>query len=155
MVEIAAQRAAAPPVNAASGKLFEDVSGLPKVLLEHHPEAVQLLIYTDFAIITAPEPTSSTAWGRFTYRGGAITGLTETTPQCKKTLRFADYDLTLVPKLVTESLKRAGGSAEVVVVNLSRGVFCKKVGWMVNLKNAAKASRIEFKPDGKLKKIWP
>jgi len=154
-VEIADARAAAPPVGGASAHLFDDISGLPKVLTAELPVAVTLVIYEDFALITAEEPTSSTGWGGFTYRGGAISDLKEARPSCKKTLRFADVDLTLVPRLIKDSLQRAGGAAKVNHVSLSRGVFCKKVGWQIFMENGERASRIEYKLNGKLKKVWP
>ena len=95
------------------------------------------------------------SWGKFTYRSGAISDLKEAHPNCKKSFRFADVDLTLVPRLIKDSLQRAGGDAKVIVVYLGRGVFCKKVGWIIRMENGARASRIEYKLDGKFKKIWP
>jgi hypothetical protein len=152
---LADEFAAAPPVGGASTRLFEDVSGMPELLARELPVAAKLVVYENSAIVTAPESTSPTDWAQFTYEKGILIGPKEGRTSCKKTFRFADIDLSLIPKLVKESIKRAGGDAEVGTLTLSHGVFCKKAMWMVSVENGAKASQIEFKTNGRVKKVWP
>jgi HEAT repeat protein len=138
-----------------SNNLFEDAAGLVKTLSARFPEAVQLTIYENFAIATAPEPSSSSGYGRFTYRNGSLTGPDNGTATCKDTFRFADVDFSVVPRLVKEApglAERPNGKVSHVI--LSRGVFCKDVGWIVYVMDGSKSgSMVEFKPDGKLKQV--
>ena len=146
---------AAPPPGGASAELYQDVTGMADVLGAQLPVAAELTIYPTFATITAPDKSSPSGWGRFSYEKGRIAGPREGSVTCEKTFRITDIDLKLVPKLVEESLKRAGGDAEVKAVILGHGVFCKKPGWMVSIDNGANASMIEFKLNGKVARVIP
>ena len=154
----AAKTASTPPAQASSAavssNLFEDVTGLAEALAGKIPETVELNIYENFAIATAPEPTSRRGYGRFTYRNGAVTGPDDGHATCKKTFRFADVDFSIMPRLVKEApglAEKPNGS--ISHVSLGRGVFCKKVGWRIYVKDGSKLSIVEFKLDGKLKGV--
>ena len=137
-----------------SSNLFEDVTGLSKTFSDRFPEAVELIIYENFAIATAPEPSSSSSYGRFTYQSGSITGPDEGSATCEETFRFADVDFSVLPRLVSEApglAEKPNGSISHVI--LSRGVFCKDVGWFVYVTDGSKSSMVEFKLDGKLKRV--
>jgi hypothetical protein len=146
--------AAAPAAGGASTQLFEDVSGLPEALTKGPAELVEVHIYSDFAMVTGREPSSRSGWGRFTYRNGVLGGPEEGSVSCEKTFRVADADLSRIPSLVAMALSKAGGGS-VSLVSLSRGVFCKQLGWQVVVDGGTKASRIEFDVNGKVKKVWP
>lgn len=137
-----------------SSNLFEDVTGLAKALSERFSEAVELIIYENFAIATAPEPSSSSGYGRFTYRSGSITGPESGSATCKETFRLADVDFSVLPRLVKEApglAEKPNGSISHVI--LSRGVFCKDAGWFVYVTDEAKSSIVEFKLAGKLQRV--
>jgi len=139
---------------AGSSNLFEDASGLARVLPGRFPEAVELIIYENFAIAIAPEPSSSSGYGRFTYRNGSLTGPDDGRATCEKTFRFAEIDFSVLPRLVKEApglAKTPNGRISHVILN--RGVFCKDVGWFVYVTDGSKSGIVEFKPDGKLNKV--
>lgn len=137
-----------------SSNLFEDVTGLAEALAGKLPEVTELIIYESFAIATAPEPTSKNGYGSFTYRNGAITGPDDGRAHCKKTFRFADVDFSIMPRLVKEAPGLAEKpNASISHVSLGRGVFCKKVGWYVYVKDGSKFGIVQFKLDGKLKSV--
>lgn len=155
VVRLADAAAAAPPPGGASDQLFEDTTGLPEALTQGMSDIVELNVYADFAIVVAPDASSPTGWGRFTYRAGVLGGPEEGTPGCDKTFAIADADLNALPALIADALKRSGGGATVIVATLSRGVFCRKPGWMIVLDGGTNASRVEYQLNGKLQKVWP
>ncbi len=141
---------------AAGSNLFEDVTGLAKTLAGKLPEAVELNIYDNFAIATAPEPSSRRGYGRYTYRNGTVTGPDDGHATCKETFRFADIDFSIMPRLVKKApalAKKPNGT--ISYVSLGRGVFCKKVGWRIYVKDGSKFSIVEFTLNGKLNGITP
>jgi HEAT repeat protein len=147
---------AKPPAAAGSSNLFEDAAGVGQTLAARIPEVVELIIYEDFAIATAPEPSSKNGYGQFTYRNSAITGPEDGNATCQKTFRIADVDFSVMPKLVKEApglLKMPNGS--ISLVSLGRGVFCKKVGWYVHVKDGSQSGYVEFSLDGKMQKVTP
>jgi len=148
----------ATPVGGASARLFEDVTGLPEALAAVAPsivEMVEMNVYADFAIVVAPEAGSPSGWGRFTYRDGTLGGPEEGSPGCDGTFPVSADELSALPAMIADARKRAGGDAEAIVATLSRGVFCKKPGWMIVLEGGDRAGRVEYALNGKLKKVWP
>jgi HEAT repeat protein len=136
--------------------LFADVNKLAETLRGKVPVVYELIIYENFAMATAPEPSSSNGYGTFTYRNGAVSGPDDGRSLCKEPFRISDADFSIIPRLV----KEAPGLAEIpngsiTYVSLGRGVFCKKVGWRIYVKDGSKYSIIEFRLDGKLKGVTP
>ncbi len=138
----------------AGSNLFKNVTGLAETFAGKLPEVVELIIYESFAIATAPEPTSQNGYGRFTYRAGAVTGPDDGRANCKKTFRFADIDFSILPRLVKEAPVIAEKpNASISHVSLGRGVFCKKVGWYIYVKDGSKFGIVQFNLDGKLESV--
>ena len=153
-----AKVASTPPAKAtpavAGSSLYEDASALAWALDNKLPQAVQLSIYGDYAIAVAPEASSASGYGSFTYRNGAITGPGNGNATCKKPFRFADADFSIIPKLVEAApghAKKPNGS--IIYVALDRGVFCKKVGWRVCVKDGPKAIIVQYSLNGKLERV--
>jgi HEAT repeat protein len=153
VVAIEDARAATPPAGGASTRLFEDVRGLADALEARAPVIADLVLYEDFAMANAPQ--SGGGWVNFTYRNGEVTGPADGNVSCNKTLKLADLDLDMGPKLVDQAMKQAGPGAEVSLVKLGPDVFCKKQLWTVYFKPGAAASRIEYDLKGKQVKVWP
>jgi len=147
-----------PPDGKAAAKagssLFEDAGALRETLVARVPEAVELVIYEDFAIATAPEPTSRTGYGRFTYRSGTVTGPDDGQANCKETFRIGSADFSILPRLVKEAPDLAempDGTISHVI--LGRSVFCKEVGWHIYVREGSKYSFVEFNLAGKMQKV--
>jgi HEAT repeat protein len=146
-----AEKADRPPATAAkvSSKLHEDVTGLKETLIERVPVVYEVVVYPDFAMATAPEPTAPGGVGSFFLRNGAVTGPDASHATCDKTFNLAEVDFSVLPRVVQEAPGKAGApDAKVTHVSLGRGVFCKKVGWWVGLQGS-KNGVVEFKLDGK------
>jgi HEAT repeat protein len=134
------------------GRLFDDVSQLATALPAKVPEVYELMIYDDFAMVESPYPSSKTGRGKFTYRGGAVSGPEEeSADDCKKTMLLSKVDFAVVPKIVQQAPTLLGApTGKVIYASLSGGIFCKAIGWTVYVE---KAGRVEFKLDGKVGKI--
>jgi HEAT repeat protein len=149
------RKARRPPATAAnvSSKLFEDVTGLKETLVARLPVVYKVVVYTDYAMVTAPEPTAPSGIASFILKNGAVIRPEDSFSNCDKTFRLADIDFSVLPRIVREALDRAGSpTAEVSHVTLSPGLFCgKTVTWEVIL-DGFWTSTFEFKLDGKLKK---
>ncbi len=151
-VASASQAKTTPPQ--PTNNLFENTSGLKTALLAKIPEVVELIIYENFAMATAPEPTSSNGYGRFTYRNGALSGPDNGNATCKKTFALAGIDFSIISRLVKEALalsKKPNGN--ITHIMLGRGVFCKHVGWVVYVKDGSKFSMVGFNLKGKLEGV--
>lgn len=151
---IAPASSAKTPPTLPAGNLFEDASGLKQALGAKTPEVVELIIYKNFAMVTAPEPSSSSGYGEFTYRNGALSGPDNGRATCKKTFTMDNIDFSIIPRLVKEApalAKKPNGN--ITHVMLGRGVFCKKVGWIVYVKDGSKFSMVGFNLKGKLKSV--
>ncbi|MGB5983931.1 MAG: HEAT repeat domain-containing protein [Desulfobacterales bacterium] len=134
----------------AGSSLFEDASALALALSSKLPEAFQLFIYNNYAIAVAPEASSANGYGSFTYRNGAITGPDNGDPICKKLFRFADFDFSIIPRLVKSARDHAKKpNGRITYVALDRGVFCNKVGWRVCIQNII----VQYSLDGKLEQV--
>lgn len=73
---------------------------------------------------------------------------------CKKTFALADIDFAILPRLLKEApglAKKPNGN--ITHVMLGRGVFCKKVGWIVYVKDGSKFSMVAFNLKGKLENV--
>jgi len=133
-----------------SKSLFEDASALAQALSSKLPQAFQLTIYNKYAIAVAPEASSANGYGSFTYRNGAISGPDDGNPMCKKLFRFADYDFSLIPKLVKSAREHAKKpNGKIIYVALDRSVFCSKVGWRVCFEDAI----VHYSHKGKLEQV--
>ena len=110
------------------GSLFDDLSPLQAILPQQVPEAFELTIYDQFAMVTAPYADSKNGRGRFTYKGGAVTGPQDATgvQSCAKKIALSSVDFSLVPRLVKQAPGLLGApSGKVTHVSLSGGVFCQ------------------------------
>jgi HEAT repeat protein len=135
------------------GSLFDDLSQLQATLPRHVSEAFELVIYDQFAMVTAPSPDSRNGRGQFTYKGGTVTGPQDAigVQDCPKKIALSIVDFSLVPKLVRQAPGLLGApSGKVTHVTLSGGVFCRTIGWFVYIENAG---FVEFRLDGKVDKI--
>jgi len=135
------------------GSLFDDLSQLQSTLPKQVPEAFELTIYDQFAMVTAPYADSRNGRGQFTYQGGAVTGPQDATgvQSCAKKIVLSSVDFSLVPGLVKQAPGLLGASSgKVTHVSLSGGVFCKPIGWFVYVE---KAGFVEFRLDGQVGKI--
>jgi len=133
------------------GSLYDDLSQLSATLPAKVPEAFELNIYTDFAMVTAPYADSKSGRGKFTYRAGTVTGPEEGSGDCKKKILLAKVDFSIVPKVVKQAPGLLGKpSGKVSHVGLSGGVFCKSFGWQVFVEDAG---LVEFKIDGSVEKV--
>lgn len=135
------------------GSLFDDLSQLQSTLPKHVSEAFELIIYDQFAMVTAPYADSKNGRGQFTYRGGTVTGPQDAmgVQDCTKKIALSGVDFSLVPKLVKQAPGLLGApSGKVTHVSLSGGVFCKTIGWFVYVE---KAGFVEFNLDGKVDKV--
>ena len=135
------------------GSLFDDLSPLQSTLPKQVPEAFELTIYDQFAMVTAPYADSKTGRGQFTYQGGAVTGPQDATgvQGCARRIALSSVDFSLVPRLVKQAPGLLGApSGKVTHVSLSGGVFCQTIGWFVYVE---KAGFVEFKLDGQVEKV--
>jgi HEAT repeat protein len=134
------------------GILWEDLSQLSSTLPARLPEVYQLVIYDKFAMATVPQSDSPTGRGTYTYKAGTVTGPEEaTSDDCTKKIALAKVNFSLVPKLVQQAPALLGApTAKVDLVQLTPGVFCKAMGWMVSVKDVG---FVEFRLDGKVGKV--
>ena len=140
----------------SGASLFADVKDLAKTLGAKVPVVYELIIYENFAMATAPESSSRNGYGTFTYRNGAVSGPDDGRSSCKETFRIKDADFSIMPRLVKEApghAKMPDGS--ISLVSLGRGVFCKKVGWYIYVKDGSKMSYVQFTLDGKMVRVTP
>ena len=134
------------------GILFDDLTQLASTLPARLPEVFELIIYDKFAMATVPQSDSPTGRGKYTYKAGAVTGPEEaTSDDCTKKASLAKVDFSIVPKLVKQAPGLLGApSGKVSHVQLSAGIFCRSIGWLVFVENAG---YVEFRLDGKPGKI--
>jgi len=135
------------------GSLLDDLSQLQSTLPKRVSEAFELIIYDQFAMVTAPYAKSKNGRGQFTYKAGTVTGPQDAigVQDCTKKIVLSSVDFSLVPKLVKQAPGLLGApSGKVTHVSLSGGVFCKTIGWFVYVENAG---FVEFKLDGKVNKV--
>jgi HEAT repeat protein len=135
------------------GSLFDDTSQLASTLPARFPEAFEVTIYDDFAMLVAPYAEGKNGRGRFTYRAGTITGPEEASgvQDCKKKAVLGKVDFSLVPRIARQAPGLLGKpDAKVVLVQLGGGVFCDSPKWIVHIKDGG---FVEFKLDGKVGKV--
>lgn len=134
------------------GSLFDDLSQLASTLPARLPEVYELIIYDKFAMATVPQSDSPSGRGKYTYKAGTVTGPEEaTSDDCTKKQALAKVDFSIVPKLVKQAPGLLGApSGKVSHVQLSGGVFCRSIGWLVFVENAG---FVEFRLDGKQGKV--
>jgi hypothetical protein len=116
------------------------------------PEVYELIIYDKFAMATVPQSDSPSGRGRYTYKAGTVTGPEEgTSGDCKKKIALSKVDFSIVPKLVQQAPALLGApSGKVSHVQLSAGVFCGNMGWLVYVNDVG---FVEFRLDGKVGKV--
>lgn len=134
------------------GVLFDDLSQLSATLPGRLPEVFELIIYDKFAMATVPQSDSPTGRGKYTYKAGTVTGPDEaSSDDCTKKIALSKVNFSLVPKLVQQAPGLLGSpSGKVSHVQLSGGIFCRAIGWLVYVKDAG---YVEFKLDGKVGKV--
>lgn len=134
------------------GILWEDLTQLSATLPGRLPEVYELIIYDKFAMATVPQTDSPSGRGRYTYKAGTVTGPEEATSgDCKKKVALSKVDFSVVPKIVQQATALLGAPAgKVSHVQLSAGVFCGSMGWLVYVKDAG---FVEFRLDGKAGKV--
>lgn len=134
------------------GILFDDLTQLSATLPGRLPEVFELIIYDKFAMATVPQSDSPTGRGKYTYKAGTVTGPEEASSgDCMKKIALSKVDFSVVPKLVKQAPGLLGSpSGKVSHVQLSGGVFCKAIGWLVYVPDAG---YVEFKLDGKVGKV--
>jgi len=134
------------------GILFDDLTQLSATLPGRLPEVFELIIYDKFAMATVPQSDSPTGRGKYTYKAGTVTGPEEaSSDDCTKKIALSKVNFSLVPKLVQQAPGLLGSpSGKVSHVQLSGGVFCRAIGWLVYVEDAG---FVEFKLDGKVGKV--
>jgi HEAT repeat protein len=134
------------------GILFDDLTQLSATLPGRLPEVFELIIYDKFAMATVPQSDSPTGRGKYTYKAGTVTGPEEaSSDDCTKKIALSKVNFALVPKLVQQAPGLLGSpSGKVSHVQLSGGVFCRAIGWLVYVEDAG---FVEFKLDGKVGKV--
>lgn len=134
------------------GSLFDDLSQLAATLPARLPEVYELIIYDKFAMATAPQSDSPTGRGKYTYKAGAVTGPEEeSSGDCKKKATLASVDFSIVPKLVKQAPAMLGVPGHKVShVQLSAGIFCRGIGWLVYVEDGG---YVEFGLNGKPGKV--
>lgn len=134
------------------GVLFDDLTQLSATLPARLPEVFDLIIYDKFAMATVPQSDSPTGRGKYTYKAGTVTGPEEaSSDDCTKKIALAKVNFSIVPKLVQQAPGLLGSpSGKVSHVQLSGGIFCRAIGWLVYVEDAG---YVEFKLDGKVGKV--
>jgi HEAT repeat protein len=134
------------------GILFDDLTQLSATLPGRLPEVFDLIIYDKFAMATVPQSDSPTGRGKYTYKAGTVAGPEEaSSDDCTKKIALSKVDFSVVPKLVKQAPGLLGSpSGKVSHVQLSAGVFCRAIGWLVYVEDAG---YVEFKLDGKVGKV--
>jgi HEAT repeat protein len=134
------------------GILFDDLTQLSATLPARLPEVFELIIYDKFAMATVPQSDSPTGRGKYTYKAGTVTGPEEASSgDCTKKIALSKVDFSIVPKLVQQAPALLGSpSGKVSHVQLSGGVFCRAIGWLVYVEDAG---YVEFRLDGKAGKV--
>ena len=134
------------------GILFDDLTQLSATLPGRLPEVFELIIYDKFAMATVPQSDSPTGRGKYTYKAGTVTGPDEASSgDCTKKIALSKVNFSIVPKLVQQAPALLGSpSGKVSHVQLSGGVFCRAIGWLVYVEDAG---YVEFKLDGKVGKV--
>jgi len=134
------------------GILFNDLSQLSATLPGRLPEVFELIIYDKFAMATVPQTDSPTGRGKYTYKAGTVTGPQEaSSDDCTKKIALSKVNFSVVPKLVQQAPGLLGSpSGKVSHVQLSGGVFCRAIGWLVYVEDAG---FVEFRLDGKVGKV--
>lgn len=144
--EVAAIADAARPEQ--KGSLFDDASGVKAALPSRAPEVYELILYSDFAMATAPCRELPSGRCRYTYKGGAVTGPDEGSGDCEKRIAVGKTDFSVVPGIVKQAPGLLGKPRnEVSHVSLSGGIFCKGPRWLVYVKDAG---YVDFKLNGKV-----
>ena len=88
------------------GSLFDDLSPLQSTLPKQVPEAFELTIYDQFAMVTAPYADSKNGRGQFTYQGGAVTGPQDATG----VQRLREEDRAVQRRLLAGAQARQAGA---------------------------------------------
>lgn len=134
------------------GILYNDLTQLAATLPARLPEVFDLIIYDKFAMATVPQSDSPTGRGKYTYKAGTVTGPEEaSSDDCTKKIALAKVNFSIVPRLVQQAPGLLGApSGKVSHVQLSGGVFCRAIGWLVFVEDAG---YVEFKLDGKTGKV--
>lgn len=134
------------------GILFEDLTQLSATLPARLPEVYELIIYDKYAMATVAQSDSPTGRAKYTYQAGVVTGPEETSgDDCTKKVVLAKVDFSIVPRLVQQARVLLGApSGKVSHVQLSAGVFCRSIGWLVYVSDVG---FVEFRLDGKAGKV--
>jgi len=134
------------------GILYDDLTQLSATLPARLPEVFELIIYDKFAMATVPQSDSPTGRGKYTYKAGTVTGPEEASDDdCTKKIALSKVNFSIVPKLVQQAPGLLGSpSGKVSHVQLSGGIFCRAIGWLVYVTDAG---YVEFKLDGKVGKV--
>jgi HEAT repeat protein len=134
------------------GILWEDLSQLASTLPGRLSEVYEMIIYDKFAFAEVPQSDSPTGRGRYKYQAGSVTGPEEaSSDDCTKKIALSKVNFSVVPKLVQQAPGLLGApSGKVTHVQLGPGIFCKSIGWVVNVDDAG---YVEFRLDGKVGKV--
>jgi len=143
---------AVPRPTPAPEHLFVDPSPLVRKLKEELPRVVMVDLFANDAYITAPEPSSGTGFGAYSYENGRLAGPSEALSPCGRPFPVAAVNFAVVPAIIAATRAKIGNPhATIAVVGLARNLFCLSLKWHVVVKDRV---MIEFSVDGRMGRVY-